>query len=263
MTDPRPIRAKLPDGTIGLAEGDVAPDLADAQLELDLLAAEMSPVMQPRFAAPLFAIHEVKAKEADELLVEWGHPLGGVSDRPFGYMAFVCEAFGRPVCVLVSASTPNKSVSTAHGLHRYNTVELARIARPDEDRQAMLACARLWTTYLAPMWPERYGRKWAGLDAAVTYSLPGTPSAKSEEVGMYRRLGFKNLGKRLPGRPGKGSRQKVSKTDGIDDGEKRLWIWEYTRGVHVPIAERENPIVTIPVPPRGVDLRELVAARAA
>jgi hypothetical protein len=253
------IRAKLPDGSIGVAEGDLAPELAQAQMALDLAGAGARDGARARHDRPVFAIHEVKAREADELLVDFGHPLGPYKPngrgRGFGYMAFICEAFGRPVCVLISASTPNQWVSKRHGLHRYNVVELARIARADTDRDATLAAVRLWTTYLAPIWPERYGKKWARLDAAVSYSLPGTPSAMDEMKGMYHRLGFKSLGERRPSKPGPNSRQNVSQTDFIANGIKRLWVWEYTKGVSVPESERNEPLSLVPMPPRGVDLR--------
>lgn len=96
MTTPA-IRATLPDGRMGTAEGDLAPDLAQAQLSLDLAAAGERAGIRQRTSRPVFAIHEVKAAEADDLLAEWGHPLGGINPgkrggRPFGYMAFVCEA---------------------------------------------------------------------------------------------------------------------------------------------------------------------------
>lgn len=203
----------------------------------------------------MFAIHEVKAAEADPLIEQWGHPLGGLrpgkkGGRPFGYTAFLCEALGRPVCVLISASSPNGSVSAAHGLHRYNVVELARVARPDTDRQATLAAIRLWSVYLAPLWPQRYPKLWSGLDGAISYSLPGTPSARDPMAGMYRRLGWKHLGVRRPSRPSQASRSNPSRTDVIADGLKGLWLWEYTPGIHVPIADRDQPIATIPAPQR-------------
>lgn len=256
MTTPV-IRAKLPDGRVGSAEGALAPDLARAQLSLDLAAAGEGTDTRWRSGRPVFAIHEVKAAEADDLLVDWGHPLGGINPgkkggRPFGYAAYVYEALGRPVTVLISASSPNASVSKDHGLHRWNTVELARVGRPDSDAQATLAAVRLWSVYLAPLWPERYPDLWPhGLDAAISYSLPGTPSAQDPMKGMYHRLGWKNLGKRHAKAPSTRSRSNQSKTDFIADGVKGLWIWEYTRGVHVPIDRRPNPIETIAPPAKA------------
>lgn len=247
------IRAALPGGRVGRVDGAFAPELADAQRTLDAAARRPAPRHRSQADRPVFSIREVRAAEADPLLHEWGHPLGGLhpgkpGGRPFGYMAFIGEALGRPVSVLISASAPNKSVSKTHGLHRYNTVELARVGRPDSDAQATLAAVRLWSVYLAPLWVARYPHLWSGLDAAISYSLPGTPSAQDPMKGMYHRLGWKNLGRRNPSTPGATSRSKRSQTDFIADGIKGLWIWEYTRGVHVPICDRDEPIVTIGPP---------------
>lgn len=100
MTTPV-IRVRLPDGRVGSAEGALAPDLARAQLSLDLASAGERTDTRPRPGRPVFAIHEVKAAEADDLLVDWGHPLGGINPgkkggRPFGYAAYVCEALRPP-----------------------------------------------------------------------------------------------------------------------------------------------------------------------
>ncbi|MBJ7469761.1 MAG: hypothetical protein JHD16_00585 [Solirubrobacteraceae bacterium] len=68
---------------------------------------------------------------------------------------------------------------------------------------------------------------------------------------MYHRLGWKNLGKRQAKTPSAESRSNQSKTDFIADGVKGLWIWEYTQGEHIPIAQRRDPIEMIAPPVKG------------
>ena len=172
---------------------------------------------------PLLGFYEVDIRRADQLLELWRHPLGAASRRPFGRMAFVLEHRGDPVAVAVSASTVSASVDQAHGLTRRNTVELARLAR--RDREATLPALRLWATYLAELWNERYPT-WEPLAAAVSYSLPGTPSSAPAGHGVYRRSGWRKLRDCKPW-AGTGTWSKGSRTNDIADGAKGLWAWFY------------------------------------
>jgi hypothetical protein len=172
---------------------------------------------------PLVGFYEVDIRRADELLEAWRHPLGGAASRPFGRMAFVLEHRGDPVAVAVSASTVSASVDKAHGLTRRNTVELARLGRGD--REATLPAIRLWASYLAHLWSDRYP-SWEPLRAAVSYSLPGTPSSAPAGHGVYRRAGFRKLRDCKPWAGG-GTWSKGSRANDVADGVKGLWVWPF------------------------------------
>jgi hypothetical protein len=187
---------------------------------------------------PLVAFYEVALAEAEELLIAWRHPLhlpteqypnGRPYTRPFGHMAFVMEDGGRRAAVVVLASTVNASVSKKHGLHRYNCVDLARLARSPDRRDARCLRAVLRTTreYLVPLWPRRYPQRWPRVDAAVTTSLPGTVSARSAgHAGLYRFDGFERL-RVTAGPSGGGTYGTPSAANVIGDGERGLWAYRY------------------------------------
>lgn len=187
---------------------------------------------------PLVAFYEVPLAEAQERLIAWRHPLhlpteqhpaGTPYTRPFGNISFVMEDNGRPAAVVVLASTVNASVSREHGLHRYNCVDLARIARsPDRrDRRCLRAVLRITVEYLVPLWPARYPEHWPQVDAVVTTSLPGTLSAKSAgHAGLYRFDGFVRL-RVTRGAKGGGTYSKPSAANAIGDGERGLWAYWY------------------------------------
>jgi hypothetical protein len=180
----------------------------------------------------LICCRETDVAEGDALLWRWRHPLSlkgeTLKGRRFGRLAYVLEAFGEPVAIAASASTPNKSVDQRFGIHRKNTVELARIAR--RDQAVTLAALRLWREYLAPLYAERYADSGWGdfaLRAAVTYSLPGTPSSSPTAGGIYRRDGWIPVRRRKTSPPGAGSRQNAPATADIADGVTCLWVFPY------------------------------------
>jgi hypothetical protein len=187
---------------------------------------------------PAVAFYEVPLEEAEELLIAWRHPLhlptedyphGKPYTRPFGRMCFVMEDGGRRAAVVVLASTVNVSVSHEHGLHRYNCVDLARLARsPDRrDRRCLRAVLRIAVEYLVPLWPRRYPDHWQQVEAAVTTSLPGTLSARSAgHAGLYRFDGFERL-RVTKGPSGGGTYGKPSAANAIGDGERGLWAYRY------------------------------------
>jgi hypothetical protein len=188
---------------------------------------------------PLVAFYQVEVDEAEELLIAWRHPLhlpdaehpkGRPYTRPFGSLAFVMEDQGRPAGCVVLASTINASVCKTRGWHRYNTVDLARIARsPDRrDEKCLRAVLRITREYLVPLWLGTYAR-WDArsaelcgrpqIAALASQSLPGTPGS------MYRFDGFEHI--RTSKGPKGGGHQKPSAANAIDDGARGLWVYRY------------------------------------
>jgi hypothetical protein len=199
-------------------------------------------------ASPLVAFYQVDMDEAEDLLIRWRHPLhlptgecpscgkphpgGRPYERPFGRLPFVMEDRGRVAACVVLASTINASVCKARGWHRYNTVDLARIARsPDRrDEKCLRAVLRIAREYLAPLWLDT-SAKWNArsaelcgrpqLAALASQSLPGTPGS------MYRFDGFEHI-RTTRGAHG-GGHQKASAANAIDDGARGLWVYPYPR----------------------------------
>ncbi|QOR55396.1 MAG: hypothetical protein SHS37scaffold145_47 [Phage 71_18] len=163
---------------------------------------------------PIMAVELVKLAEANALLTEWDHPLDACN-RPFGSMSHVLFIEGAAVAVTVAASTVS---ATVERYKRKQVVELARIARSPEHPWAMRPMLRLWRADLAHRWPYR---NWS-IDAAVSYSLPGTKGD------IYRFDGWRFVKFTKPSSPGKGSTwAKPSASDAIGDGIKGLWIYDY------------------------------------
>lgn len=191
--------------------------------------------------SPVVAFYQVDIAEAEELLIAWRHPMhlpdeefptGRPYTRPFGRLAFVMEDRGRRAALVVLASTVNASVSSSHGWHRYNTVDLARIARsPDRrDQQCLRAVLRIARDYLAPLWLGTYPN-WDArsaelcgrpqINALSSTSLPGTPGQ------LYRFDGFTQI--RVSKGAKGGGRQKPSAANAIADGARGLWVYNYPR----------------------------------
>lgn len=190
--------------------------------------------------SPVVAFYQVDMAEAQELLIKWRHPLHLCDDeypkgrpytRPFGRLAFVMEDRGRRAACVVLASTINDSVCEARGWHRYNTVDLARIARsPDRrDQECLRAVLRITREYLVPLWLGTYS-KWDArsaelcggrpqIEALASTSLPGTPGR------MYRFDGFERI--RTSTGPKGGGHQKPSAANAIADGARGLWVYRY------------------------------------
>jgi len=178
---------------------------------------------------PLVAFYQVEMAEAEELLIAWrhplhlpdpGHPAGRPYTRPFGRLPFVMEDQGRVAACVVLASTINASVCKDRGLHRYNTVDLARIARsPDRrDEKCLRAVLRIAREYLVPLWPLAYP-KWRQVAALSSTSLPGTPGS------MYRLDGFEKIRESKP--KAASGWQGVSAANAIADGATGLWVYRY------------------------------------
>lgn len=187
---------------------------------------------------PLVAFYQVDVdKEAVPLLIEWRHDLhlaGEKKIRPFGKVAFVMEDRGRPCAVMVLASTINASVCAPMGLHRYNTVDIARICRsPDRrDDKCLRAALRITREYLVPVWLEQdyprwrarsaeaAGRAFPRIDAVCANSMPGKADGD-----LYRFDGFTHV-RTSAGKKG-GGRQNPSKAEQIADGNRGLWVYRY------------------------------------
>lgn len=223
---PPDLRVTLPTGEQASLPGVTWPQLLCTQ-------PRKTPGRGGRIPKPILDVVEIDIHQTDRLLAQWRHPLGPASRR-FGRMSFALRAFDTPVAVCVSASAPNASAPNAsvhqdYGLHRLNTVELARIAR--RDPAATLAALRLWREYLAPLFAKRYASSGWGRDtlrAAITYSLPGTPASAPDGHGIYRRDGWTRIRRRKLTHPGPNSGwSKPSTAAPLADGIAGLWVWCY------------------------------------
>lgn len=160
---------------------------------------------------PLF-FAKITKKQANELLGEFGHPLGPFT-RPFGCQAWGLAIDGVAVAVAVSGSTVG---ATAAGYQRRQVVDLARIARHPDHPGVMRVMLRLWRDYLGPRWDY-----WDDpVQAAVSYALPGKAG------NLYRFDGWRLHGLCKPWAGG-GTWSKQSKANGLADGVKKLFVYEY------------------------------------
>ena len=160
----------------------------------------------PLFFAP------ITRRQANELLVAFGHPLGPFT-RPFGYQAWGLAVGEQAAAVAVSGSTVG---ATAAGYRRREVVELARIARHPGHPGIMRVMLRLWRDYLGPRWDY-----WDGpVAAAVSYALPGG------QGNLYRFDGWRKFGDCRPWGGG-GTWSKPSKANAMGDGRKSLFVYEY------------------------------------
>ena len=112
---------------------------------------------------PLASFDVIDNAEADGLLVEWGHWLGGCN-RPFGRHSFGLYLLGVGlISVAVSASTVNANCG---GWPRKEVVELARCASHPRYRWGTRICLRLWRELAPAAWSRDY---WP-VKACVSYS---------------------------------------------------------------------------------------------
>jgi len=146
------------------------------------------------------------------------------------------EDRGRRAAAVVLASTINKSVHQEKGWHRYNTVDLARIARsPDRrDQQCLRAVLRIAREYLVPLWLGTYlnwDKRSAELcgqpqiEALSSTSLPGTSGH------MYKFDGFQRI-RTSKGAKG-GGHQRPSAANEIADGARGLWVYPYEQPIRL------------------------------
>ena len=140
---------------------------------------------------PLF-FEEIDKKQANELIVSFGHPLGEYN-RSFGYQAWGLAIDGRP-----SPSPCRARLSERPPLYysRYEVVELARIARHPDHPGVTRVMLRLWRDYLAGRWDY-----WdAPVARAVSYGLPIDENGRGTG-NLYRFDGLESSGESAsPGR---------------------------------------------------------------
>jgi hypothetical protein len=165
---------------------------------------------------PLY-FDEIKPAQANELIGEWGHPLG-VCKRPFESRAWGLAIDGVAVAVAMSATTVG---ATSAGYKRMQVVELARIARHPDHRGILRVMLRLWTQYFAERWDG-----WdEPVEAAVSYALPKDEDG-NENANIYRFDGWKYWGKCKPWSGG-ATWSNPSKANEMGDGVKRLYYYPF------------------------------------
>jgi hypothetical protein len=157
---------------------------------------------------PLVSFDRIDHKEADRLLKEWGHWLGGCG-RPFGRQSFGLQvAEVGLVSVAVSASTVNP---TCGGYERGEVVELARQASHPDHRWASRVCLRLWRQCAPACWAADY---WP-VRACVSYQ-----NAARHTGNLYRLDGWTRVAEVRGGTAGGNwSRGKTYEA-------KVVWAWE-------------------------------------
>lgn len=249
--DPPPLQLTMPSGTRIEMPGGLWPELALKQA-LD----------RGRAGGYVTGVRAITKAQASEYLIAWEHPLHLPDDdypdgrpfmRPFGYQAWLFEVFGEPAALVMSGSYVNRNIGAPEpysDLHRYNTVELTRIARSPQHRHenCLRMALRWWREYGCPLWEAAY---WP-VQAAVTLSIP------SRSGNLYRADGFRKVRSRPPARGGGGGWQKRSLVAAIatdPDHEMGLWIHRFPR----PLSDATA--VTDPVAqPAGAQLDIAIAA---
>lgn len=163
----------------------------------------------------------VEKKVANDLIEQWGdHPLGPCN-RLFGFEAYVLVAGGDPAALAIGCSTVSARMGQKlPGWHRFNVIELARLARAPHHEHAMRPMLRLWREYCAPLWPQTQPR-WQELVGVVSYQLPGTKGH------MYNHDGWKPMGEVKPSGGG-GNHSNKPRVNDLGE-KKKLWVWPYGR----------------------------------
>jgi hypothetical protein len=158
---------------------------------------------------PLVAFDRIGNEEADRLLKEWGHWLGGCN-RPFGRQSFGLQVADLGlIAVAVSASTVNE---TCAGWPRREVVELARLASHPEYRWATRVALRLWREVAPACWAAQY---WP-VRACVSYAN----TARGHTGQVYRMDGWRKVAEVRGGTAG------GSWTRGKRYDPKTVWAWE-------------------------------------
>ncbi len=155
---------------------------------------------------PLVAFEITADCEVDQLLVDWGHWLGGCN-RPFGRQSFRLVVGGRGiVAVAVSASTVNK---TCGGFDRKDVIELARLCSKPSEEWATRVMLRLWREVAPKVWPYWVAR------ALVSYS-----NSVRHTGNIYRFDGWRKVGE-VPGGVAGGNWTRGKRYD-----PKAVWVWD-------------------------------------
>lgn len=220
---PPPLVVALPNGDTTRLPGHTWPQLAYRS------ANHQS--RYPLGGGLLVGMLEISKSEASDLLIEFAHPMhtpnaehpaGLPYTRGWCFRGWALVVGGDAVGVVVSADPSAPVVDSTRGLHRRNTVDLARIARSPSERHehCLRALLRLWREYAAPLYAEY--RHVDHVTAAVTYSLPGKAGH------IYRADGWRKIRSRKPSRGG-GGWSKGSRVASLGDAGDELgtWLWEY------------------------------------
>jgi hypothetical protein len=168
-------------------------------------------VLPGLFTASPVVFDSVGLKDANALLVGWGHRLGALR-RPFGTRAYLMLVDGRPVSLALSASIVSATVA---GYRRQQVVELARLCSAPGHAWASRVMLRIWREVFAPRWPD-----WPVL-AAVSYSHNA-----HHRGDLYRFDGWARLGSNC-GSSGGGAWTQRRYAGDVVAGPKTLWVWRY------------------------------------
>ncbi len=162
---------------------------------------------QVAMTIPLVVFGRVDDAEADSLLVEWDHWLGGCG-RPFGRQSFGLVIDGEILSIAVSASLR----WPVAGYKRNEVVELARCASHPEHGDLTRVCLRLWRKIAAREWALRY---WP-VRVYISYQ-----NAIRHTGNLYRFDGWKRVAETRGGVTGRNARRGRQHYD-----PKIIWAWE-------------------------------------
>lgn len=164
-------------------------------------------------SVPLVALTAIPMANANMLLVDWGHNLGGVK-RPSPMQAFALELDGHPISVVVSAFTVSNNVA---GYDRTDVVECARLCSAPGKGWATRLMLRMWREVCGPRWP--YGP----VKAAISYSQNAHHTGN-----IYRFDGWEKLtDKAGTTQDGTQKWNRGAANTKRPQGSKSLWIWRY------------------------------------
>ena len=170
----------------------------------------------PMLSLPLLGLEKIDDDWADELLVDWGHNLGGCN-RPFGRQSFALYLNGVPASVAVSASTVN---ARCGGYRRQEVVELARLCSDPDHADLTRPMLRLWRKVAASVWPY-----WP-VTAYVSYS-----DSTRHKGDIYRFDGWRFV-EEVRGGTGGGSWGKGKKYP-----PKKVWAFDVPAPTTSPVGE--------------------------
>lgn len=176
--------------------------------------------------APIAGLEPIPIRDANALLVEWGHKLGPC-ERPFGQEAFALLIEGRYTCVAISASLVSPYIADVNKrilYRRKQVVELARLCAPPGVRWVNRVMLRFWRELLAPRW------KYWPVRAAVSYSH--NAQHKGE---LYRADGWEKIRDNC-GSGGGGTYSTKRDAESAVNGAKTLWLWRYRDDGFVTVA---------------------------
>lgn len=162
---------------------------------------------QVSMTIPLVVFGFIDDAEADRLLVEWDHWLGGCG-RPFGRQSFGIVIDGEILSVAVSASLR----WPVAGYKRDEVVELARQASHPDHSNLTRVCVRLWRIIAPREWSMKYWH----VRACISYQ-----NAIKHTGNIYRFDGWKKVKEVKGGVTGRNARKGRQKYD-----PKNVWAYD-------------------------------------